>query len=117
MSPEYDIKTCSYRRNEFDLPEDTDGCGFIFLGSSPEIVDFIKQHPDADYVMISESEQLLRGLNMPEKLFYHDSEAIGRVGVEILLDMLEHDKKSAARYIPLINCSRGGLRESLIPEF
>jgi len=117
FAPEHKFTACSFKRDEFATLECTAGCGFIFLGSSPEILDFIRKHPDADYMMISESEQLLRYIGSRDKLFYHDSEPIGRAGVEILLDMLERNKKSEAKFIPLLNYGSVAPKESLIPEF
>ena len=108
----------SIRRLEFEAPDHlSKEDGYIFCGSSPGIFDFIWHNRDVHYVIISEMDSYRRSSLVPEKLFYHDSEAIGRTGVEMLLSVLEHGKFPEEKRIPLIRHEYATERASLIPEF
>ena len=115
---DYSLHGQSFPRQEFAEPgelghED----GFIFCGSSPAILDFICRHQDMNYVILSEIDSYRRNHIPPAKLFHHDSEAVGRVGVEMLLSILERGILPKGKSIPLIRCEHAAERPSLIPEF
>ena len=68
------------------------------------------------YVILSEMNGNRRIGLAPGKVFSHDSEAIGRTGVEMLLAELERGRRPKEKRIPLLRCD-GPEKASMLPEF
>ena len=92
----------------------TDQTGYIFCGSTPEIIAALTGRQDINYAMLASPEiTSLQGL-IQENLYYHDSTEIGRNGVQMLVDMLENHSPPYSRLLPLIQKSAA---EELIGNF
>ena len=111
------IKCICRMREEFHPSQISPGNGYIFCGSSPAIRQFLAANEQFDYVMLA-SADTTKDVKLPaEKLFYHDSEAIGRACVKLLLDMIEKPGFAAEITIPLKQHRRNNSITKSEPEF
>lgn len=105
------------RRDDFSPAHVFSDCGYIFCGSSPDIRSCLAENNDISYVMLASQETTRDAKLDTRKLFYHDSVAIGRASVSLLIDMVENHAAPAELFIPLKQRGISVGRNSTIPEF
>lgn len=111
------ISCRSFSREEFSAPAKTSPVeGFVFCGSSPAILDFLRRSGEIPYVILSEMGSARRRGLTGGTVFSHDSETIGRSGVEMLLAELDRGGHPEEKRIPLLR-DDGTAKASMIPEF
>ena len=104
-------------REEFHPSQINPGESYIFCGSSPAIRHFLAANDQLDYVMLASTDTTKDVKLSAEKLFYHDSEAIGRACVKLLLNMIEKPGFNAEITIPLRQHRHNKTTNKQEPEF
>jgi DNA-binding LacI/PurR family transcriptional regulator len=105
-----------YLRDDFSPADMSFDCGYIFCGSSPEIRSYLAGCT-ISYVMLASQETTRDAELDRRKLFYHDSFAIGKASVSLLIDMIEKHAAPAELIIPLKQRGTPGGSAKALPEF
>ena len=103
LCSDYGLEYELLKRDEFcSITGNTNECGFIFCGSSPKIITGLACRSDVEYTVMVSPEIDWRCDLKQENLYYHDSNAIGINGVQMLLDMIDNHAEAIHKMLPLI---------------
>ena len=114
----YELEAAIFKRDDFRDVEAAQGdSAVIFCGSSPLIREKMERRSDLNYAMLSTPETNRHGIFHAENLYYHNSKEIGRMGVDLLLSMIDKHSEPCRIRVPLVQKYIGISGEKSIFEF